>query len=148
MTDRREVILARLVVIAQGIANIKTVTRNRLLVDDDELPAIQIFDSDEHGDDQDPKQRPAFAPRRVALAPEIYISIAKTDGEELGPALNVFRSAFLKAILTDSELITAVGTNGDIRFEACATALSRGRSLQGEMGLSISFVYILKASEL
>ena len=41
-----------------------------------------------------------------------------------------------------------VGTNGDIRYEGCATALARGRMMEGEMGLSFTFTYVLRPDAL
>ena len=38
--------------------------------------------------------------------------------------------------------------DGDIRYEGCATALARGRSMEGEMGVSFSFTYVLRPEEL
>ncbi|KLK91421.1 hypothetical protein AA309_20210 [Microvirga vignae] len=158
MADKREQILVRLVEIAEAIPGIKTVERNPGQLDETVLPAIVILDADETADDADPggpRGRPPFAPRRVGMTPEIYLmALAPTPepGEsssaKLGPLINGMRAQFVKAVLTDASLREIVGTNGDIRYEGCATALARGRSMEAEMGVSFTFSYMLKPSDL
>jgi hypothetical protein len=68
--------------------------------------------------------------------------------EELGTAINALRAQLVKAILTDTGLLAILGSNGEARYEGCATALARGRSMEGEMGVSFSFAYVLRPEEL
>ena len=109
--------------------------------------AIVILDADEAADDADPTSRPSRAPRRIAMTPEIYILLGARP-EELGTAINTLRARLVKTILADAQLAGIVGSNGDIRYEGCATALARGRSMEGEMGVSFSFAYVLRPEEL
>ena len=81
------------------------------------------------------------------FTPEIYILLGAKP-EELGSVINALRARFVKSVLDDSQLGSIVGTNGDIRYEGCATALARGRSMEGEMGVSFSFTYVLRPEEL
>jgi hypothetical protein len=147
MTDRREQILVRLLAIAQGVDGIVTAVRNRHLTDDEEQPAIQILDADELAEANDPQNRPSNAPRLVAMTPEIYVTLGD-KAEDVGTAINALRAAFIKAVLTDSDLQSIITHSGTIRYEGCATALSRGRDMQGELGLSFSFIYPLRPAEL
>ena len=147
MTDRRELILVRLLEIAKGIEGIAGAFRNRDELSEKQRPAIVILDADEAADDADPGSRPARSPRRVAMTPEIYILLGAKP-EDLGSTINTLRARFVKAVLSDTQLISIVGTNGDIRYEGCATALARGRSMEGEMGVSFSFTYVLRPEEL
>ena len=147
MTDRREMILARLLVIAKGIDGIAAAFRNRDEISEKQRPAIVILDADEAADDSDPSGRPSRSPRRVAMTPEIYILLGSKP-EDLGTAINALRARLVTAVLTDDQLISLVGSNGDIRYEGCATALARGRSMEGEMGVSFSFAYVLRPQEL
>ena len=147
MTDRRELILVRLLEIAKGIEGIAGAFRNRDEISEKQRPAIVILDADEAADDADPGSRPARSPRRVAMTPEIYILLGAKP-EELGSVINALRARFVKSVLGDSQLGSIVGTNGDIRYEGCATALARGRSMEGEMGVSFSFTYVLRPEEL
>ena len=147
MTDRREMILTRLLEIAVGVEGIVAAFRNRDEISEKQRPAIVILDADEAADDADPVSRPSRAPRRVAMTPEIYILLGAKP-EDLGTAINTLRARFVKAVLGDAQLSLIVGSNGDIRYEGCATALARGRSMEGEMGVSFSFTYVLRPEEL
>ena len=147
MTDRREMILTRLLEIAVGVDGIVAAFRNKDEISEKQRPAIVILDADEAADDADPGSRPARSPRRVAMTPEIYILLGAKP-EELGSVINALRARFVKSVLGDSQLGSIVGTNGDIRYEGCATALARGRSMEGEMGVSFSFTYVLRPEEL
>ena len=149
MTDRRERILARLLGIAQAVPGLVATFRNKDEISDRQRPAIVILDADEAADDADPAglARRPNAPRRIGMTPEIYLMLGAKP-EDVGPAINGFRAAFIKAVLVDSELATIVGSNGDIRYEGCATGLSRGRTMEAEMGLSFTFSYILRPDEL
>ena len=147
MIDRREMILSRLLEIAGSTEGIAGAFRNRDEISEKQRPAIVILDADEVADDADPGSRPARSPRRVAMTPEIYILLGAKP-EELGSVINALRARFVKSVLGDSQLGSIVGTNGDIRYEGCATALARGRSMEGEMGVSFSFTYVLRPEEL
>ena len=147
MTDRREMILTRLLEIAVGVEGIVAAFRNKDEISERQRPAIVILDADEAADDADPASRPSRAPRRVAMTPEIYILLGAKP-EDLGTAINRLRARFVKAVLGDAQLRLIVGSNGDIRYEGCATALARGRSMEGEMGVSFSFTYVLRPEEL
>jgi len=143
--DRREEILARLAVVAAGISGVVTAVRNSVGLSDDKRPAIDILDADE-------VSAPALSsqgkgPQLVTMTPEIYIMVAETP-ENLGPAINAIRASVIKAILEDTDLQNLTGDNGSIRYEGCATGLSRGRSMEGEMGASIAFTYPFFLSEL
>ena len=147
MTDRREMILTRLLEIAVGLDGIFAAFRNKDEISERQRPAIVILDADEAADDADPASRPSRAPRRVAMTPEIYILLGAKP-EDLGTAINSLRARFVKAVLGDAPLSLIVGSHGDIRYEGCATALARGRSMGGEMGVSFSFTYVLRPEEL
>ncbi len=147
MTDRREMILARLLEIAVGVDGIVAAFRNKDEISERQRPAIVILDADEVADDADPSSRPSRAPRRVAMTPEIYILLGAKP-EDLGTAINRLRARFVKTVLGDAQLSLIVGSNGDIRYEGCATALARGRGMEGEMGVSFSFTYVLRPEEL
>ena len=147
MIDRREMILSRLLEIASATEGVVAAFRNKDEISEKQRPAILILDADEAADDTDPGSRPSRSPRRVAMTPEIYILLGAKP-EDLGSAINRLRARFVKAVLSDTQLGSIVGTNGEIRYEGCATALARGRSMEGEMGVSFSFTYVLRPEEL
>lgn len=147
MIDRREMILSRLLEIASATEGVVAAFRNKDEISEKQRPAIVILDADEAADDADPTTRPSRSPRRVAMTPEIYILLGAKP-EDLGTAINALRARFVRAVLGDAQLARIVGTNGAIRYEGCATALARGRSMEGEMGVSFSFTYVLRPEEL
>lgn len=149
MTDKREQILARLVEVAADVSGVVFAGRNVGNIDDEDRPAIVIMDADEAADENDPvgASRGTGTKRRIGLSPEIFILLGDKP-ENIGTELNAIRAALIKAILTDATLQSIVGTNGGIRYEGCATALSRGRSMEGEMGVSFTFTYLLNPAEL
>jgi hypothetical protein len=153
MADRREQILVRLLAIGAALDGIVTATRNTLLTDEDARPAFQVIDADETVDDNDnpaPARQPppgAARPVRVGMTPELYISIGAPP-ETVGTELNAFRAALIKAVMLDAELRSIVGENGHVRYEGMATGLSRGRTMEGEIGVSFTFVYPLRMGDL
>jgi len=146
MVDRREDILARLLEIAKGVRGIKNAYRNKDALSEDKRPAIVILDADETADEADPPGRPAHAPRRVNMNPEVYISLAGTP-DEVGTELNGFRAAFLKAVFADATLKALTLDREGITYEASATGLARGRKMEGELGISLTFTYLFVPSE-
>jgi hypothetical protein len=153
MKDRRELILQRLLALAEGVEGVVLAARNRLDLSDHQRPAIVILDSDEVVDAGGSGQgRPAKASAIVSMTPEILILLQddydRTGAAGVGAALNTMRVRVLRAVLADPALQALTGPNGAIRYEGCATGLSRGRNMEGEMGLSIAFEYPLIHSDL
>ena len=94
MTDRRELILMRLLEIARGIEGVTSAFRNRDEISEKQRPAIVILDADEAADDADPVSRSSRAPRRVAMTPEIYILLGAKP-EHVGTEINALRAKFI-----------------------------------------------------
>lgn len=149
MTDARELILARLVQIAEGIEGIKTVSRNPAPgLSEHMRPAILIYDGDEETvADERPGRRPPTVPKLVSMTPEVYIQLGDLP-EDVGTSLNVFRAKYIKAVLTDIDMIALLGSNGGMSYEGCSTALSRGRRVEGEVNPVFTFLYVLEPAKL
>ena len=146
--DRREDILVRLLAVCRTVDGVVKVARNEQVADDWDFPAVIVLDADEEADAAAfGRNRPAQAPNLVTMTPELYVILGEVP-EAVGTELNRLRIRILKAVLTDAELLTIVGTNGEIRYESCATGLARGRQIIGEMGLVFGFTYPLKPTEL
>lgn len=141
--SKREDILARLVVIGAAIEGVVLCARNRDEISDRHKPAIIIMDADEAAVEGAPMRSGAASPQIISMTPEIYILLS-SEPATVGTQLNAIQSALLSAILNDETLRTITGTNGSIRYEGCATGLSRGRSMEGEMGVSLTFQYPFK----
>jgi hypothetical protein len=144
--DVREAILSRLITLARE-AGAWNVYRNRLRLPDEVLPAVAVLDGDEAPDESRVRTgRPANGPVIMVMRPEIY-GFVQADEDETGPALSAMRSALLKAIMNDNTLLGLV-KDGEIRYEGFATSMANGRSLEGEMGLALAFVYVLRPAAL
>ena len=146
--DKREAILARLVAIAGGFAEIKTAARNQDEVSERVRPAIVVFDADETADDGPQERgRGGQAPNIVEMTPETLILLGAAP-ESVGTALNAMRAKLVKAVLTDTQLATLTGTNGRVRYLGCSTHLGHGRSMEGAMSIQFAFGYVLRPDQL
>jgi hypothetical protein len=151
MVDTREAILARLLEVVAGIANIRFAQRNNVDIPEDQLPAAIVFDGDEETDDaRDAGMRPPNRPTVVRMHPEIII-VEQSD--EVGSDLTTLRRALLRGVLNDvtlNEQIVKTGRfgNGAIRYLGCQTDLGWGRSLQGALRAQFMFKYTLKPDDL
>ena len=148
MTDKREDILVRLLAIYRTVDGVAKVARNEQAADDWNFPALLLLDADEEGEEAAlGRGRPANAPIRVTMTPETYLILGKLP-EDVGTELNRYRARIVKAVLTDAELLTIVGTNGQIAYLGCASSLSRGREIIGDIGLNFEITYILNPADL
>lgn len=147
MPDNRELILAQLVTIAEGIAGVKTIARNKGSISDVARPAIIILDASELAVENDPESRIPSSVRRVRMVPEIYI-LMSGPSEDVGPDINAFRALLIKAIMTDSALAELSLNGRGIRYEGCSLELALGRAMEGALSVSFSFTYVLEATKL
>jgi hypothetical protein len=148
--DNRERILDRLFTVLSGITLLNTPTpafetfaRNRGLLDQEHRPAVVLLDGDETGLvlSNVPRGRPGMKSAMfITMRPQIFI-LLKSKGpqnEGVGPLLNQYRTAVLKAIATDATLITLIGANGDIQYDGAETDLKSGSNMSGEMQINLS----------
>ena len=146
--DKREAILVRLVEIAEALPAIKTAVRNQDEISERARPAIVIFDADETADERANEQgHSGRVPNIIEMSPEALILLGGTP-ERVGSDLNDMRAKFVKAVLTDAQLIILVGTNGRVRYVGCSTHLGHGRSMEGSMGVHFAFSYVLRPEQL
>lgn len=154
MLDRRQQILDRLAaVLLPLVESPKHFTRNRDQLPDKLRPAITLLDADEVADTRPfdkAKRGLAQAPNLMRLSPEIIITLrdSKPPNPNVGQELNQFRVSILAAVLFDDALNSLVGTNGEIQYRGCETDLGRGRTMQGEMAIALTFVYFFNPSDL
>ncbi len=160
--DRREEILERLDELLEGLTitlSTGTIPAGNFVHNRNELPAgkvpgIILLDADEV---QDPRALALPNGRQLPpgiqlmrMTPEIYVvlDVRKPANANVGEDLNAARAAILAAIFTDGELQGIVGSNGGISYDGCVTDLARNRTMQGQLGLSITFTYVLSPQEL
>lgn len=145
--DLRELILARLVVVLAAIPGVVLAARNRDGLSDRQRPAIIVLDADEVAREGEPRARSGPGPQIIDMTPEVYILLG-ADPAAVGAELNALRALVIKAVTTDAALLALIGQNGRIRYEGCATGLARGRTMEGEMGVSFTFSYLFDPNKL
>lgn len=151
MTDKRELILARLFVVLSGVTGITEKARNRGDLPSDKRPGIIMLDGDEVANrDAFGRGRPPAGQNLIVASPEIYIvpKNKKPVNETVGEDLNALRAKIVKAVLTDADLIELVGSNGEIRYEGMATDLGEDKTLEGKARLLFAFQYVLRPTDL
>lgn len=148
--DRRELILAQLFLVVQGLQStpvISNVYRNKTKLSEYRRPAIAILDADEEGAVGDfALGRPVFAPSIIHLDPEIWVMLGGSAAT-IGSDLNAVRRAVIAAVLSDQVLIDLCSAGG-IQYQGCVTDLGIGRIMAGEMLIKISFHYALTRNEI
>ena len=147
MADKREAILVRLLAIYRTVDGVATVARNKQVAVDWNWPALLLLDADEESEDALGRGRPPTGLARVTMTPETYLILGELP-ENVGTELNRYRARIVKAVLTDAELLTIVGTNGQIAYRGCATSLSRAREIIGDIGLEFAITYVLNPADL
>jgi hypothetical protein len=146
--DRREQILARLLVIATAVSGISAAYRNKPVLNENDLDVVVIYDGDEQGDERDPANtRPTNAPRRIIMQPSVEI-IAAGPPEAIGSTINGYRAKLIKAICTDPTLIAVVNDHFGIRYLGCLTGSGLGSTMEANMVLNFEFAYRLAPDEL
>ena len=146
MADVREDILSRLLVILASIPNMKSARRNYRDIPEDQLPGALLFDGDEETTGASIGQsKPSTTPMIATMTPEILVA---QQADQVGPELTVLRRELIRRVLTDTQLIALVGSNGAIRYLGCQTDVGWMRSLHGVLMTLFSFAYPLKIEEL
>jgi hypothetical protein len=150
MTDVREDILARLLVVVSTIPNLRSAYRNNVDIPEDQLPAAIVLDGDEESDGaNDVSMKQPHRPYNVQMTPEIIIA---QQADEVGSDLTTLRRELIKRVLTDIELNQIAKTgrlgSGAIRYLGCQTDLGWMRSLHGALKAQFMFKYALKPEDL
>jgi len=144
MIDKREQILARILVTLGTVQVGVKAHRNRTDVPESQRPCFLLFDGDEEASPQDATRHAQFF-RRVTLGPEIWILLGATEG--VGSQLNALRVKILNALLFDTTLKDLL-LDDEIVYEGCHSALEEGRRIEGSMVVRIAFTYLLRPSDL
>lgn len=145
--DRRETILARLLVILDSIQTGLTAERNAPTIDPDARPALILFDGDEVAEPSDPNRGGPPSMRRVTMSPDIVI-LASAPNENIGAAINALRMKVLQAVLTDATLLGYTINGRDVVYAGAQQIVEDGRRVEGAMALSFEITYRLHTSEL
>ncbi|KQU77704.1 hypothetical protein ASD12_18055 [Mesorhizobium sp. Root102] len=143
LEDRREDILARLLVVAGGIDPTLNPLRNETSIPDSAMPAVVVLDGKELANPEDPFSHKADTKRRVAMMPEVQFRLAST-AKNVGTDLNRMRRKLIDAVLTDTALLALTINGKSIRYDGSNTVTERGRSMEGGIGVGFTFTYALE----
>jgi hypothetical protein len=162
MIDRRVLILNELETLLSGL-DIELTTgriaagnfaRNRNELTTAKRPGILLLDGDEVADPRVPQMQggrdTAVPPRIMKMTPEIYVVLEdrKPNNKGVGTDVSIARAAVVKAILLDKTLRDITGSNGGIVYDGCVTDLARNRVMEGQVGISFTFIYPFIPSEI
>ncbi len=163
MASGRETILARLLLLAQGVPGINAAVRNAADVPGLVRPAIIIEDGAEALDVSPidggvgaakPRGVRLSQRQRMAMTPDIKI-LASASAAAVGTLLNQCAERFIAALMQDEELLAAVGIDpasktgvGEIRYEECLLEPAPATSTERRLTLKLIFVYIYQTAGL
>lgn len=151
-TDRRELVLVRLLAILATVPPIQVVVRNRGELPAEKRPAIVLLDGDETArlNVAQSRGRLTAAPCFVDMTPEIFVVMDAREPPNalIGKDMNTLRIAIVRAIYADADLKTILSSNGEIRYGGTSTDMASGRSMEGQMHIRLVFTYPLLPSEL
>jgi hypothetical protein len=147
MTDKRELILARLVDVLDAVQSGMTVWRNAPTIDPDTRPSMVVYDGDEEANPSDPNQGGPRARRRVRMTPTVVI-LAQGPAESIGTSINELRAAVMHAVLTDETLLGYTINDSGVAYEGAQQIVEDGRRVEGAMALTFGLTYVLNTSDL
>lgn len=147
MTDKRELILDRLQLVAGGVAGVVTSSRNRIECDETQLPLVSVLEGDEdiQGDDEATRRRTSSHPYTVTATPQVLV---RAGGDDAGTKINTLRAAIIKAILADEQLNELTLNRRGIRYAGMQSTMHLARWQFGLTALVFAFKYALDPSEL
>jgi hypothetical protein len=152
MSDRREDILAQVLVILGGLGA-TSVARNRIDLSENARPALVLLDGEEASVPAQLSARgqhvPA-APLHMIMNPSVIILAPTAPPTNIGSTLNGYRAQVIKAVLGDPTLNDLVGTSvGAMRYLGSdRPEIERGRVIEGALSVNFAFDYLLKPAEL
>ncbi len=148
MSDMREQIMARLLLVLNGVEGINGIARNVKTVSEDKLPALILLEGDEEADENDPVQRrgAGMDPRRIHMIPQIVLAHGNVP-EEVGEDINTLRSRTILAIVSDATLRQLTHNGAGVRYLGFESDLALGRTMMGQMALRFRLTYAFKPAE-
>ncbi|RWO57127.1 hypothetical protein [Mesorhizobium sp.] len=143
LEDRREAILARLLVVAAAVDTSFDARRNERGLSDKQNYVV-LFDGDEHATGAPPARRSVAdpPPHIMEMTSEVQFRLAG-KAPDVGTALNLLRIGLISAVLTDATLLGLTLNGRTIRYEGARTATERGTLVEGGIGVAFTFTYVL-----
>src|ERR1035437_4934688 len=160
--DRRSLIIEQAydllqgleITLSNGVIKARNIVHNRNELPKEMVPGLIFLDADEVSDPRGIQAPPGRGgppgAKLMRMTPEIYVvlDVRKPNNVNVGEDLNKARLAILGTILNDKTLQQIVGANGQISYDGCVTDLARNRTMQGQLGISVTFVYPMIPGEL
>jgi hypothetical protein len=147
VADTREVLLSRLAALCAGINGVQAVVRNRLDATGMARPAVVIHDGIEQMVDQ-PSDMHHSELQRMELAPLITVFVRSGASADPGVLMSSYRSAIVAAILRDSTILGAVGSNGRATYTGASVMVPDAEAQEYRIELSMLFRYVFRLDDL
>lgn len=156
MRDRREEILARLLVIlGTGSLSLGSTWRNRGNLDalpSDQYPAGVTLDGDEERHSEPYGViKPDMPFTLFTLLPQIFIVPEPTKtvtNEGIGPLMSGLRIKVIDLFTSDQIIKSILGEDGQIEYLRCSTDMKTGHPMRGGMQFDFAYTYLLDPEEL
>jgi hypothetical protein len=149
--DKRELLLLRLEAALRAIPGIAAVYRDRGEFEVDKVPLVLLLDGVERKLQGSEALGRRVGPSIMGLNPQIFFvmkPVPLREADTLGPALSDWRVRLLKCIMKDQQLLSLVGPNGDIEYLGSETDMQTGRSMEGQLQISVQFRYVFNPTDL
>jgi hypothetical protein len=147
VADTREVILSRLAALCAATSGINAVVRNALDVPGNARPAVIIQDGIETMLDQPGTVRHSEL-QRMELSPAVSVYVRAGGTADAGVLLSRYRSAIVAAVLSDSTLRDAIGTNGRMRYDGCVVLPPDPEAKEHRIDITLTFQYAFRLEDI
>lgn len=147
MTDKRELILARLLDVLEGVQSGIVALRNEPNIDPDSRPALFLYDGDEQAEPRDPNRGGPPSIRRVRMTPQV-VALASASAANIGAAINELRATIVHDVLTDTTLLGYSLNGVEVTYEGAEQIVEDGRRVEGAMALTFAITYTLRTTDL
>lgn len=155
MADRREPILAQLLVIMQAITpGTGRCGRNLDDMSAAAAPGSVVLDGDEtirESESATPPRSSRGDPRiltdYIVMTPSIQVVVSASSAD-VGTVLNSLRAQIIPAVINDSVLRTLVTSNGELRYTGLTMETQAGERREGRMTVDFRLVYPFNVSDL
>lgn len=154
MIDRREDVLARCEVLIGQVPGIVITGRNRGEVTGARRPAIIMLDGAEDVVEQDGDNAGGSRNSRIQrmrMEPQFQIKF-QAKAEEVGPTSNALRSALLKVLFSDDQLLTLLDLDGSrisvIKYLGSGLTTDEGEQRECTIEVNMALTYIFRLADL
>lgn len=154
MTDKRERILAQLLLVLKGVDGIKSAARNLDQIPEGARPAIVLLDGDEAlPQSQGETTRSGKSPIVMQMQPVINVLVGDND-KDIGATINAIRASLITKVLTDTDLAAVVEAdinrpnrqNGRVSYTGMLTRFSHSFEMDCDMQVNFAIQYALDPS--